>query len=133
MIKSLYFYVQSQPHVLVDFANTFLRNFDTCISIEPSYPLCRRLSNSTLCSSVVTHTLDVSVSKHLRKFNKLAYTRIDLTIKFSYLTIVAIFFRLNFRWLCLVFRVLDSTLTGGIIEQRNMKWNLGTVIIKRCR
>jgi hypothetical protein len=118
-------------------ANRFCKHFSpgTLIPVyqyDPSYPLCI-LSKNTLCNSVVTHTLGVSVSKRLMKFNKQAYTRTDLTFKLSYLTIEAIFFRPNFRWLCLFFRVLDSISAGGIIEQRNMKWNLGTVIIKRYR
>ena len=114
-IKSLYFYVQSRPRVLVDLHTHFSETLIRVDQYDPSYPLCR-LSNNTLCNSVVTHTLDVSVSKHLLKFNKQAYTRTDVTFKFSYLPIEAIFFRLNFRWLCLVFRVLDSISAGEIID-----------------
>jgi len=59
MIKSLYFYFQSQPRVLVNFFRTLFS--ETLIPVDqydPSYPLCR-LSKNTLCYSVVIHTLDL--------------------------------------------------------------------------
>jgi hypothetical protein len=108
----------------------YLQNVDTCRFIWRHIPYVVCLE--TPCVIQSWHTLHGSVLKHLLDFNKQAYTRTDLTFKFSCLKTEAVSLSSNFRWMRLVFLVLDSISTDGITEQHNMKWNLGTDGADKC-